>query len=163
MPTRKLTLHRTFQAPPEAVFRAFVSAEALKEWWSPKGYVAAEAHADVRVGGRYSLVMRALTGSAAVYVHGFFQEIVPPHRLVFTHMFERREGGELFEPVGLAGHQTLVTVEFKAHGSGTELVLVQEAIPTPVAEEMLEIGWRGILDNLAAYLGRAGGAEARDA
>ena len=163
MEARKLTLRRTFQVPPEAVFQAFVSEEALKEWWSPKGYVAVEAHADVRVGGQYSLVMRAQTGSATVYVHGFFQEIAPPHKLVFTHMFERRGGGELFAQVGLADHQTLVTVEFKAHGGGTELVLVQEKIPTRGAEELVQVGWQGILDKLAWYLGRVDGSATRNA
>jgi len=160
---RKLTLRRTFPVPPEAVFQAFVSAEALKEWWSPKGYVTVEAHADVRVGGRYSLVMRAQTGSTTVYVQGFFHEITPPHKLVFTHVFERRGDGELFAQVGLADHQTLVTVEFKARAGGTELVLVQEKIPTRGAEELVQVGWQGILDKLARYLGSVDGGETRGA
>lgn len=163
MPARKLTLRWIFQAPPGTVFQAFVSAEALKEWWSPKGYVTVEAHADVRVGGPYSLVMRAQTGSATVYVHGIFREITPPHKLVFTHMFERRGGGELFAQVGLADHQTLVTVEFNARGGGTELVLVQEKIPTPGAEELVRVGWQGILDKLAWYLGRVDGGATQGA
>ncbi len=159
MQSRKLTLRRTFHAPPETVFQAFVSAEALKEWWSPTGYVAVEAHVEVRVGGQYSLVMRAQTGAETVYVHGSYQEISPPDKLVFTHTFERRGGGALFAPVGLADHQTLVTVEFRSYGDGTELVLVQEKIPTSAAEEMLELGWQGILDKLAGYLGRIGGRD----
>jgi glutathione S-transferase len=149
---RKLTRRRIFQALPEEVFQAFVSAEALREWWSPEGYVVVEAHADVRVGGQYRLVMRAQTGSETVYVRGSYEEITPPHKLVFTHMFENRDSGGLLARAGLAGHQTLVTVEFKAHGSTTELVLVQENIPTPDAEELVQVGWQGILDHLASYL-----------
>lgn len=163
MRARTLTLRRTFQAPPEEVFRAFVSAEALKEWWSPQGYVAVEAHADVRVGGRYSLAMRSHSGSETVYVYGSYKEISPPTKLVFTHAFERRGGGALFAPVGLADHRTLVTVEFRACAGGTELVLVQEEIPTPAAGELLETGWRGIFDKLAGYLGRIAGRDARNA
>jgi uncharacterized protein YndB with AHSA1/START domain len=160
---RRLTLRRTFQAPPDAVFQAFVSAEALKEWWSPEGYVAVDAHADVRVGGRYSLVMRAQDGPETVYVHGTYKEIDPPNRLVFTHVFERRGGGALFVPAGLADHQTQVTVEFSSHRDGTELVLVQEKIPTSAAEELLEFGWQGILHKLAGYLGRITGTDTRKA
>jgi uncharacterized protein YndB with AHSA1/START domain len=160
---RKLTRRRIFQASPAEVFQAFVSAEALKEWWSPEGYVVVEAHADVRVGGQYRLVMRAQTGSETVYVRGSYEEIIPPHKLVFTHMFEHRGSGGLFARVGLAGHLTLVTVEFKAHGSATELVLVQENIPTPDAEELVQVGWQGILDHLASYLGRPGRSDPRKA
>jgi uncharacterized protein YndB with AHSA1/START domain len=160
---RKLALRRTFQAPPEKVFQAFVSAEALKEWWSPKGYVAVEVHVDARVGGQYRLAMRSQTGSETVYVRGVYREISPPNKLVFTHIFERRGSVAPFEQVGLADHQTLVTVEFKGHGDTTELILVQEKIPTRAAEELVEVGWRGIFDKLAGYLGRITGSDARDA
>ncbi len=163
MRTRKLVLRRTFPAPPEEVFQAFVSAEALKEWWSPKGYVAVEAHADVRVGGRYSLVMRSKSGSETVYVRGFYQDISPPKKIVFTHVFEKRSGGAMFARARLADHQTLVTVEFKAHEGATELILVQEKIPTPAAEDLVQIGWQGILDKLAGYVGRAVGCDTKDA
>jgi uncharacterized protein YndB with AHSA1/START domain len=161
VPARKLTYRRIFQASPEEVFQAFVSAEALREWWSPKGYVVVEAHADARVGGHYSLVMRTPTGSETVHVRGSYEEITPPHKLVFTHTFEDQGSGGLFARVGLAAHLTRVTVEFKARGSATELVLVQENVPTPDAEELVRVGWQGIFDNLATYLGRAGGSGPR--
>ena len=154
MRTRKLVLRRTFPAPPEEVFQAFVSAVALKEWWSPKGYVTVEAHADVRIGGRYSVVMRSQAGSETVYVHGFYRDIRPPNKIVFTHVFDRRGGESMFAQVGLAEHQTLVTVEFKALGGATELILVQEKIPTQAAEDLVQIGWQGILDKLERHLRR---------
>lgn len=159
MRTRKLTLRRILHASPEEVFHAFVSAEALKEWWSPKDYVTVEAHADVRVGGRYSVVMRSSTGSETVYVHGFYRDINPPTKIVFTHVFESRSSGAMFATVGLADHQTLVTVEFKALGGATELTLVQEDIPTLAAGDIVQIGWQGILDKLAWYLDRVGRSE----
>jgi len=154
MPT--LTLRRLFAAPATAVFAAFVSAEALKEWWAPPGYVAVEAHVDARVGGEYRVVMRALADAHIVSVHGIYQEITPPTKLVFTHTFERQSSDTPFAAAGLAGHDTLVTVELHAQGDVTELVLVQEQIPT-TAEQMLQAGWRGILDALAGYLNRANG------
>lgn len=154
MPPRTLTLRQTFHASPAAVFQAFVSAEALKEWWSPEGYAAVEVQVDVCVGGRYSVVMRSQAGSDTVYVHGVYREISAPRRLVFTHMFEHRGSSAPFVRVGLAGHETLVTVEFVARGETTELILVQEQIPTPDAEPMLRVGWQGILANLARHLER---------
>jgi uncharacterized protein YndB with AHSA1/START domain len=148
----RLTLRRTFHAPPELVFRAFISAEALKEWWSPEGYDAVEVQVDARVGGRYSVVMRSRAGPDIVHVSGIYQKIRQPRGLVFTHMFEHRGSSAPFTQVGLAGHETLVTVELIAHGETTELILVQEQIPTPDAEQMLQVGWQGIMANLARHL-----------
>ena len=152
MQTRTLTLRQTFHAPPAMVFQAFVSAEALKEWWSPEGYGALEVHVDARVGARYSVVMRSQAGSDFVYVHGVYREISPPRRLVFTHKFEHRGSSAPFARVGLTGHATLVTVEFIAGGQATELILVQELVPTMDAERMLHVGWQGILAHLSRYL-----------
>lgn len=148
----RLTFRQTFHAPPEVVFEAFVSAEALKEWWSPEGYAAVEVQVDARVGGQYSVMMRSHAGSDTVYVRGVYREISRPRRLVFTHMFEPRGSSAPFARVGLAGHETLVTVEFVARGKTTELTLVQEQIPTPEAEQVLQVGWPGILAHLARHL-----------
>lgn len=156
MQARKLTVRRIFQAPPEEVFQAFVSAEAIKEWWAPEGYVTVEVQAEVRVGGQFRLVTRSETGSQVVYEHGTFREISPPNRLVFTLAFESRSVGVPFAQVGLADHQTLVTVELHARAGTTEMILVQEAIPTAAAEDVIRIGWQSILDKLAEYLGRIG-------
>ena len=161
MQSRKLTVRRTFQAPPEEVFRAFVSLEAIKEWWAPKGHVTLEVQVDVRVGGQFRLVTRSETGSRVVYEHGSFMEISPPNKLVFTHVFERRSTGVPFAEVGLADYQTLVTVEFHARAGATEVVLVQEAIPTAAAEDVVRVGWQGTLDKLAEYLGGIGGTGTR--
>jgi uncharacterized protein YndB with AHSA1/START domain len=150
----RLTIRQTFHARPEVVFDAFVSAEALKEWWSPDGYAAVEVRVDARVGGQYSVLMRSDAGSDTVYVRGVYREISRPRRLVFTHLFEHRGSSPQFAQVGLAGHETLVTVEFVARGETTELILAQEQIPTPEAEQTLQVGWKGILANLARHLER---------
>jgi uncharacterized protein YndB with AHSA1/START domain len=150
--TRTLTLRQTFHAPPAVVFQAFVSAAALKDWWSPEGYAAVEVQVDARVGGGYSVVMRSHSGSDTVYVHGVYREISPPRRLVFTHVFEHRGSSAPFARVGLTGHETLVSVEFIARGEATDLILVQEQIPTLDAEQMLQVGWQGILAHLGQHL-----------
>jgi len=45
-------------------------------------------------------------------------------------------------------------VEFVAHGATTELIPVQEQIPTPDAEQTLQVGWQGMLAHLARHLER---------
>src|SRR5262245_57729728 len=154
MQTDRLILRRTFQASATELFQAFVSAAALKEWWSPEGFVAVAAQVDARVGGQYSLVMRSQTDSHVVYVRGLYREITPPTKLVFTHVFEAGSTYPPFAAAGLIGHETLVTVELYPERDGTELVLVQEQLPTPAADELVRIGWQGIFEKLAGYVGK---------
>jgi len=67
-------------------------------------------------------------------------------------VFEHRGSRAPFARVGLTGHETLVTVEFIARGEATDLILVQEQIPTLDAEQMLQVGWQGILAHLGQHL-----------
>jgi hypothetical protein len=52
----------------------------------------------------------------------------------------------------LTDHYTLVTVELRVHRDGTEVVLVQEEIPSAEAGSVLQRGWASILDRLAEYV-----------
>jgi uncharacterized protein YndB with AHSA1/START domain len=155
MQPRKFTLRRAFTTPAATIFEAFISAEALKEWWTPQGFEVVDAQLDVRVGGRYRLAFRSLTDSHVVFVHGIYHEITPPAKLVFTHVFEERSTYPPFMAVGVVGHETLITVEFLPQGEGAEVLLTQEQLPNAAAEEMVGQGWRAILEQLARYLGAA--------
>jgi uncharacterized protein YndB with AHSA1/START domain len=155
-----LTLRQIVHAPPAEVFAAFLSADALKYWWAPEGYEVVQAEVDARVGGSYRLTMRAVADARIVSIHGVYQEITPPTKLVFTHRFEQLGGGSL-AAVGLTAQHTLVSVELVPHGEGTELVLVQEKIPTVEAQGILSAGWHGILDKLARYMNGPGGLTSR--
>jgi len=152
----KLTFSRIISGPPDKVFGAFLSAGALKAWWSPEGYEAIEAHADPQVGGEFRVTMRSLSGPDTVYIRGIYLEISPPHRIRFTHSFEARGSSAFFARAGLVGHRTVVTVEFAARTGGTELTLTQEEIPSLDAERMLRGGWEGIFDNLDRHVSCAG-------
>jgi uncharacterized protein YndB with AHSA1/START domain len=47
---------------------------------------------------------------------------------------------------------TLVTVEFHARGSSTDVVFVHELLESEASRVNHECGWTGIFDKLAAYL-----------
>ena len=49
----------TFKAPRAAVFRAFTSCEAIKEWMKPERMTLTECSIDARVGGSLKLVFLA--------------------------------------------------------------------------------------------------------
>jgi uncharacterized protein YndB with AHSA1/START domain len=77
---------RLFDAPAEAVFRAYTTPDLVKRWW---GFGTAEwlvCEIDLRVGGRWRYVIREEHGE--VGFHGEFREIERPTRLVHTEAYE---------------------------------------------------------------------------
>jgi uncharacterized protein YndB with AHSA1/START domain len=137
-----LNLRRTFKAPRETVFRAWTDPEELKKWWGPEGYATPSAEVELRVGGKYRLGMRKLPDGEIFYLSGFYREVRPPDRLVYTWRWEAEpDMGE-----------TLVTVEFREAGDSTEVVLTHEFFPTEKARNEHDRGWNGCLDRLAKAL-----------
>ena len=57
--TSELTISRIFDAPPELVYRAFVDADQICQWFGPVGYTCPyeSVHSDARVGGHQRMVM----------------------------------------------------------------------------------------------------------
>jgi uncharacterized protein YndB with AHSA1/START domain len=143
-PNPQTTLHlaRTFLAPREKVFRAWTNPEELKKWWGPPGYSTPSAEVDLRVGGKYRLGMRKLPDGELFYLTGTYRDVRPPERLVYTWRWEANpEMGE-----------TLVTVEFRAVGDSTEVVLTHEFFPNQKARDDHNQGWSGCLDRLATVV-----------
>jgi uncharacterized protein YndB with AHSA1/START domain len=73
-PTYAVHVAREFDAPIERVWAAWTQPDDLKAWWGPAGFTCPRAEADVRVGGRIFVTMRAPDGqdlSLAVPLAGF--------------------------------------------------------------------------------------------
>jgi uncharacterized protein YndB with AHSA1/START domain len=83
--SRDVVSSRTFAAPRERVFAAFVEPARLTRWWGPDGFTN-DLHAfDPRPGGIWRSTMRAPDG-AAYPSESVFVEVVPPERIVFRHL-----------------------------------------------------------------------------
>ena len=77
---------RLFDAPADAVFRAYTTPDLVKRWW---GFETAEwqvCEIDLRVGGRWRYVVRQ--DDFEVGFHGTYREIERPGRLVHTEAYE---------------------------------------------------------------------------
>lgn len=136
-----LRLSRTFAAPRARVFAAFTEPEILKQWWGPPGVRCPVCEIDLREGGAYYLEMHS---SESVHkLSGVYREVRPPERLVYTWTWETGE---------IAGHESLVTLEFHERDGGTELVVTHEGLPGESARQAHEHGWKGGLDCLAEHL-----------
>ena len=107
-----LTLSRRYAVGPEKVWRAWTDPQALKRWFGPGGpRPVALAELDVRVGGRFRVLFGGAEGTEHE-VQGVYREVVPNRRLVFTWIWPRTT----------PERESLVTVEFRQAGRGTELI-----------------------------------------
>lgn len=141
-PGEVLKLERTFDALPERVFAAWTDPRLLKQWWGPIDSIVTDVEVDLRVGGQYRLGIQVST-QAIYVVHGVYQVIQPPHKLVFTWRWENPE-----MDIGTS----LVSIEFRAKGNRTELQLTHERLPTPETRLQHNEGWESILEKLKRFL-----------
>ncbi|HXF54918.1 MAG TPA: SRPBCC domain-containing protein [Hyphomicrobiaceae bacterium] len=132
-----LTLRRQLAASPDQVFQAWTRPEALKAWFGPGEIVEVPvAEVDLRVGGRYRIVMRAQDGELH-RVGGVYREIVPGRRLRFSWAWE-----------STPERVSQVTVELTAKDGGTLLTLTHEQFFDEAARDRHRYGWTGSLDKL---------------
>ena len=136
--TNSLQVSRTIRADMDTLFRAWTDPEVLKDWWrmDGDGWRFAGASIDLRVGGRYRLGMTSPDGKTHVAV-GTYREVRRPGRLVFSWDWE--------DPASRVG-ETIVTIEFKAAGTGvTEVVLTHEGFQDAARTARHDEGWTQLL------------------
>ena len=137
-----LTLTRHYPVGPEKVWRAWTDAQAVKQWWGPgPGEPVSAAELDVRVGGRFRIVFGGQDGKAHTCA-GEYQEVVPNRKLVFTWCW----------PNSTPERVSLVTIEFKPAGGGTDLVFRHEQFFDQAARDGHMRGWTVTLGKLESYL-----------
>ncbi len=136
--TFTLVVRRTFPAERERVFRAWTEREAMARWFRLAGRAIIVREMDVRVGGRY----RFDAEDGGISVTGTYLAVVRPERLVFTWSAD-----------ATAHRETVVTVEFVARGSTTQIILTHEGFTGETMHLLHQDGWRRQLDALAAALG----------
>ncbi len=150
----KLQLTRVFDAPRELVFKAWTDANQFKQWFGAaacEGSSLQSVKADVRAGGKYRLQVRRADGEFFTTV-GTYREVKPPERLVFTWQFEKDGRGEEFGEV--ESPEMLVTLEFKARGKQTELILTHERFASVESRDRHEEGWIRCLNELGKFVAK---------
>jgi uncharacterized protein YndB with AHSA1/START domain len=136
-----LEIRRTFNASRERVFAAWTKAEEIQRWSAPGEMTVPSAEVDLRVGGRFRILMQAPDGTQH-HATGVYRVIDPPSRLVYTWSWEER-------PVIT---DTIVSLEFIERGATTELVLRHELLPSEEERTHHERGWIGCLDKLSTII-----------
>lgn len=93
---------------------------------------------DVRVGGHFRFHASKTDGQTGL-TEGIFKEIIQNKKLVFTWTNNNKEA---------PAKDTLVTVEFIAHGDKTEVVIKHTNFEFEQAIERHNMGWTGSLEKL---------------
>ena len=58
-PIKEVLLEKIYDASPETVWQAWTDPEQLKQWWGPDNVSIPECEVDLRVGGKFYIVMEA--------------------------------------------------------------------------------------------------------
>ncbi len=134
MSENTVVVKKVISAPRDEVFEAFTDAEIMSKWFFPDEDMSAEVTNNPVVGGDYTLKMYAKNGD--IYTHvGEYKEISPPEKLVFTWNSDFVQN-------------TVVTVILEESGSGTEVTISHDLLPSVEMAENHRGGWTGCLNRL---------------
>ncbi|MBQ4679232.1 SRPBCC family protein [Aeromonas dhakensis] len=142
MKTGTVRLHRVLKAPPMRIYRAFIEADALAKWLPPHGFTCQVEQLEARVGGHFRMAFTQFGNGHSHAFGGEYLELEPGKRIRYT---------DSFDDPNLPGVMH-VTVILTGVVCGTELVIVQEGIPTAIPVEMCYLGWQESLAQLAALV-----------
>ncbi len=142
---------RFFRAPRERVFAAWTDPEQMKRWMGPPTFTCPEAESDLRVGGRYRIVMHGTRSPGegqpaqeiTSTVTGEYLDVRPPELVRYT-----------WSPTWSPGEQSTVTLRLHEESGGTRLELIHENFASIESANGHNTGWNGALDKFAAYVER---------
>ncbi len=127
---RDIHIERIVNAPRSRVWRAYVDADQVAQWWGRGNRLVIEKHEPWR-GGHWRYVEHA--DDAAHGFEGRYREVTPEERIVRT-----------FEWDGMPAHVIIESVTFIDLGDGRTKLVIDSLFHTPDERDgMLESGMEG--------------------
>lgn len=108
---REIVFTRMFSRTAGQLFNAWTTPEHMRRWWGCDESEVTACEADLRVGGRWHVIMKMPDGRSHSF-NGVYQEIVPYKRLVYTERYENPQFGN---------PDWVTTVTFEPTSEGTLL------------------------------------------
>lgn len=152
----QFVIARTLKAPTERVWKMWATKQGLEKWWGPEGFSSIVKHLDVRVGGRFEILMTAMLpqiiaqlkaaglGASSV-AKGDYTQVEVNRRLEYTN-------GVDFVP-GVEPYVTTTVVEMTPMaGGGTRLVVTNDAMHDEQWTVMATMGWTQQIDKLEKFM-----------
>ena len=130
----KISVETTVAAPIGQVWRAYTTAENIKQWNAASDdWHTTTAKVDLRVGGAFSSRMEAKDGSVGFDFAGTYTRVVEPKLIEYSF-----------------GDRT-AQVEFADSPSGVRVRVTFDSEPTHSIEQQQQ-GWQAILNNFRRHV-----------
>lgn len=146
---KQLSIEKIFDAPREAVFKAWSSAGHVKNWYTPGSCSVTIYKLDFIPGGIFQQEIRSADGQNYIF-KGEYLEIIENEKIVYV-LHSCDEKGNLVSDSDAKtenSDETIVTIRFEDYDGKTKLTLSQ-TVPEKWAKEKGSYqGWLEILDNL---------------
>lgn len=142
-------IQRTYPAPPQRAFAAWATAEAKAQWFDgPEGFECYERSLDFRPGGSERLWGKHPGGRVSDFQARYF-DVIENQRIVYA--YDMYSDGQKLSV-------SLATIEFKADGQGTRLIMTEQGAFLDGYDDAgsREHGTNWLLYNLGAALARGG-------
>ena len=150
-----IVLTRVFDAPLEAVWKAWTEPEQVMKWWGPAGFTSPSCKIDFREGGKFIFHMRAPKemNNADFYTAGVYKKIAPAELIEFTQGLSDKDGNKI-NPTTLGmpadfPEEIPSLLAFKRVGDKTELTAIEYGWSLGQMREMSKLGLEQCLDKLA--------------
>lgn len=140
----ELVITREFAAPRASVFKAWTDAAALAIWFCPEGCDAPFQRFDPRVGGSYRVCLRGKESGTEWWMQGEFLEIVPPERIVMTHVWD--------DVARRPDQDSVITVRFEDLGGRTRMHFHQVRFVSVAERDDHRGGWNSCFNRLQALV-----------
>lgn len=80
---REIAINRIFDAPRKRVFDAWITPEAIAQWWGPRGFTTTTLSMEVRAGGIWKHIMHGPDGTN--YPNEIrYEEVEIPERIIYA-------------------------------------------------------------------------------
>jgi uncharacterized protein YndB with AHSA1/START domain len=152
----QFVIDRMLKAPVEKVWKMWTTKEGLEKWWGPEGFKSTVSHLDLRVGGRFEIVMTAVLPEIIAHLkasgmgessvaRGDYTVVEPNRRLAYANAVD-------FVP-GVPPYISTTLVEMSAAPSGgTRLIITNDVMHDEQWTTMARMGWTQQIGKLEKLL-----------
>ncbi len=146
---KEVNIVRIFDAPRELVFKAWTSAEHMKNWYVPQTCETTIYKLEFRPGGIFHHKVRS-AGSEGCIFKAEYLEIIENEKIAYTLRYcDENDNLISASDAQMEGpDETTVTVTFEDHKGKTKLTLHQTVPEEWSKKNGAYQGWNEILDNL---------------